>query len=204
MPVIEPGMRFGRLTVTGKSPRSRPRRAWWDCVCDCGNRASPRADGLRNGTSQSCGCIQREWVSSLGSQKKKHGRTETREYETWQRMLQRCFNENSLDYPDYGGRGITVCERWRDSFSNFFEDMGERPPLLTLERLDVHGDYCPENCAWATQTEQSRNRRHSIYVRTPEGTIALGEYAQRNSLRYKVAYSLFRRGKLDACRPNSE
>jgi hypothetical protein len=150
------GQHFGRWTVLALHPkRSKHRNARWHCVCDCGGERLVAASSLRQGGSKSCGCLQREC-------KTKHGHTKggkvTRAYRCWVAMRQRCFNPNHEAYPYYGGRGITVCERWL-SFENFFADMGAPPRNRTLDRIDVNGNYEPNNCRWASTFEQSRNKR---------------------------------------------
>lgn len=150
------GKRFGKLIVVSENGRSNDQRVIWNCLCDCGKLTTVRSTHLKRGTIKSCGCLRNETSKRINTT---HGKSKTAEYEVWGGMIKRCRNEKSTGYPDYGGRGITVCDRWND-FENFLEDMGLRPsPFHSIERKDVNGNYEPENCKWATKTEQSRNTR---------------------------------------------
>lgn len=198
------GIRYGRLTVIGMSARTNGKRTYWDCICECGQKIAARSDALSKGATRSCGCFQREVAKVTAGRNATHRMTETREYETWQRMLQRCDNPRHPDYEDYGERGITVCLEWANSFSAFYSDMGPRPEGMTLERADVNKGYDPDNCIWADQYRQQRNRRHSLYVNFEQGLIPLAEYAERSGLSYSCVYGRVKTGTLIASRPNSE
>lgn len=159
--------RFGRLTVEGEGPpllSSGKLRRRIALVCDCGGRAVSDAGNLLRGVTQSCGCLRSERQAAnakrVGAANRRHGRRWTPEYAAWRAMKSRCGNLNVPAYPRYGGRGITICEAWIESFEAFFGDMGERPsPKHSLDRRDNEGNYEPGNCRWATASEQNSNRR---------------------------------------------
>lgn len=151
------GQKFGRWTVVARANNDKGGRARWICKCNCGNIKTVDGYSLRCGGSKSCGCLLRQIASEISVT---HGHARLRNvskiYRTWQGVLKRCTNPNDTHYKYYGRRGITVCERWR-KFENFLKDMGECPDGHSIDRIDNDGNYCKENCRWATKTEQMRN-----------------------------------------------
>jgi hypothetical protein len=149
------GRSFGRLRADErdfvKEASSIKRQSWWKCTCECGEKKTIRASFLIGGHALSCGCGRT-----------KHGHSKkgniSVEYKTWDSMLRRCFNSSDVSYKNYGGRGITVCERWK-RFINFYEDMGDKPKGMSLDRVNNNGNYEPSNCRWSTRSQQNRNMR---------------------------------------------
>jgi len=154
---IKIGDRFGRLTVI-KDVGKIKGRLHFECICDCGNTYTAMGKSIYSGHTKSCGCL---WMESIT----KHGMYKTATYEAWSHIIQRCTNPKDKIFYHYGGRGITVCDRW-SKFENFLEDMKEKPEGLTIERIDNDKGYSKENCCWDTQTAQSRNQRLNIKNKT--------------------------------------
>ena len=150
------GKVFSRLTVVSleKIPGARPK---WICRCECGAEKKVNTSHLVKGTTRSCGCLM------LGTKNaEKHGRSRVPEYGPWYSMKRRCYDEKSINYEIYGGRGITVCDRWLNSIENFCEDMGPRPSLdHSIDRINNDGNYEPGNCHWATREDQGLNTRQT-------------------------------------------
>ena len=152
------GQKFNRLTVKSFSHTDAHRSSYWNCTCDCGNTTIVRSTHLKAKHTQSCGCVQREAVS-------KHGKWQAPEFNVWSAIFDRCYNPNTKRYPYYGGRGIKICDRWKHSFQNFIDDMGERPSSKhSIDRIDNNKDYTPDNCRWATYEQQNNNRSNTVYV----------------------------------------
>lgn len=156
------GQRFGRLTVRACVGKQN-RRALWQCKCDCGTVCYINTDRLRSGNTQSCGCLKRESIAK--GRNRTHGQSKTKLYHIWYSIMQRCYDEKFRFYHHYGGRGIKVCEEWhdRDAFTAWAMENGFQDGL-SIERKDVNGEYCPENCCWITKGEQQHNKRNTIYV----------------------------------------
>lgn len=184
---IQAGDRYGRLVAI--APTHLGRRLRWLFKCDCGSERSIRMDAVRCGKTQSCGCLQRE-RAALSSTRHGHHRRSRRspEYYCWAAMIQRCTNSNCDHFPNYGDRGITVCERWR-SFSDFYADVGSRPtPKHTLERLDNDRGYEPGNVVWATRAQQTRNNRRTRLVAFQGRQMCLSDACALAGVPYATAH----------------
>lgn len=180
------GRRFGRLVATAPSART-DHRTRWKCLCDCGREIVIRADVLRSGAANSCGCARGNFLSQSN---RRHGHSATPTYQVWINIVRRCTKPNVKFYRHYGGRGIRVCDRWL-KFENFLEDMGVRPEGLSIERIDNNGHYEPGNCRWASSKEQARNRRGTRFILLHGERLPLTAAAERmgvspHSLRAKI------------------
>lgn len=186
------GKQFGRWTVIGPAPDDSGHRSRWKCVCTCGKvKDAIYSINLIRGRSQSCGC----WVADvLKVIKTTHGHTDSVEYAAWCKAKGRCDAPNDKSYKHYGGRGITMCERWRDSFASFLADMGVRPSdKHSLDRIDVNGDYSPSNCRWATPKQQQMNKRRSVNIVYQGVLMSRSDVARRIGLERQVFIRLWKR-----------
>ena len=173
------GKRFERLVVQGIAFRKNE-NIYWKCICDCGNRTKVEGYKLTSGHTKSCGCYKMDAVTT-------HSMTNTPTYTTWATMIQRCHNPNSANFDRYGMRGIKVCNRWRNSFEAFLEDMGERPEGTTIDRIDNEGNYEPSNCRWATIYQQQRNLRSNVNVEVDGITMCFKDACAKTGIDYKTA-----------------
>ncbi|WNM52938.1 HNH endonuclease [Staphylococcus phage S-CoN_Ph10] len=153
------GKKFGRLTVLEEEKERVNGRICYKCKCECGNTIITKGKYLRNGDTKSCGCLVKETSMRIGSKNKTHGLSKLPEYNVYTTMINRCNNPNHDRYHRYGGRGIKVCDRWLESFENFYENMGNRPSSKhQIDRINNDGDYTPENCRWVTPYENAINK----------------------------------------------
>lgn len=183
------GQKFGRLEVVGYAGLDARRNTRWHCVCECGERRTHVGSNLRRGNIVSCGC------------KRRGPRVETPaashpDFNVFCAILTRCNNPNEPNYHRYGGRGIKVCDKWvNGGFWEFIADMGPRPtPQHSIDRIDVNGDYCPENCRWATDKEQGRNRRNNVRLTYKGETLSMSELAEKIGMNYKTFRSRIYKG----------
>jgi len=178
------GMKFGMLTVVERLGKKNG-KYWWKCKCECGQVFEAEGDSVRKGAQYACpSCTKPIRYSKVAAAKTIHGRAGTRLYTVWAAMRRRCYSKADTRYHDYGGRGITVCDRWRHSFEAFLADMGECPPGMELDRKDNDGPYSPENCRWATKKQQGRNKRNNRLVTFEGKTHPLVVWCERFGLHY--------------------
>lgn len=196
------GQAFGLLTVIRHilKPPSAPRWAYYVvCRCTCGRTIEALRLNVVAARTTSCGCIRKSgtYMAALRRANLRHGQHATPGYRAWRGAKTRCFNRKDRKYPDYGGRGITVCAAWRDSFEAFFRDMGPRPsPLHSLDRIDSDGHYEPGNCRWATLDVQNNNRRNVRRVLVNGERLALADAARRLGVEYAALKSRLRRSSV--------
>lgn len=186
------GHRFERLVVMKRGPNSKHGQTTWVCQCDCGTVVTVISADLRSGKTKSCTCLNRELAKMRAL---RHGMTDTKPYKAWKNMKSRCLNERATYYEDYGGRGIQICDRWKNSFDAFWADM--KPTYmqeLLIGRKDVNGDYSPENCLWTDRNSQCRNRRSNRLVETPSGTVTIQELAEISGINYHTLIKRVNRG----------
>lgn len=171
------GDTYGELLIIEEiEERDKNNHVLYRCKCSCGTEKIILGRSLRSGRSSSCGCM-------ASIKKTKHNMNRTTEYKTWSSLKQRCYNKNDSKYKDWGGRGIKVCDRWINSFENFFEDMGYKPSKShSIERINNDGDYEPSNCIWADKKTQARNRRSSTKILHENKIIDIFLFSEKMNL----------------------
>lgn len=173
------GLKFGRITVLTKAP-NQGKRTFWLCICECGKTRPFSTALLRRGESNSCGCTSSDATIQRNL---KHGLSKTKEHRIWCGIKTRCFNSRHHSFEAYGGRGITMSDEWRDSFSTFLEDMGPMPsPQHTIERVNAKGPYAKGNCVWATYEQQGLNRTNTMRMTLGGRTLTLVEWSKITNL----------------------
>lgn len=180
---VNAGDRYGRLVVIKEvCPKTRASGLvrQFQCVCDCGEEVIAVLAEMRRGNTRSCGCLQKETAANTCLQRNKtHGESDSRTYRIWRGMKQRCLNPNTHNYEIYGGRSVSVCQEWQDSYEQFVADMGHCPEGdSSIERIDNDGDYEPGNCMWATRGQQSRNRRSTVMLTHNGKTMCMTDWAE--------------------------
>lgn len=185
--------KFCKLTVLEFDGR-RKNQSFWKCLCDCGKTSIVNGGKLKNGHTKSCGCLLNE---TRGQSSKKHGMSHTPEHNVWLGMQARCYNENNDQYKDWGGRGITVCDRWLgdEGFVNFFADMGKRPSEKhTIERGNNDGNYSPDNCSWELKEVQANNTRSNVFITYNGQTKTVANWGKKIGIPGKVLRKRIKRG----------
>lgn len=191
------GMKFGKLTVVRRgdshTTASGQRVTMWECKCECGNSLVVSASNLRTGHSKSCGCgnLARHYVHGDCAD----GKVD-RLYSIWSQMVRRCYDERCDKYSLYGARGISVCDEWKDDYVAFREwaNLNGYEKRLSIDRIDVNGNYTPANCRWATQKTQSNNTRRNVFIEYNGEKKTLSEWAEFAGIPYKTFYYRMRKG----------
>lgn len=177
------GMKSGKLTIMRRVGSSPGGQALWEASCECGGRTVVLGSDVSRGrASQSCGCAPFQ-----------HGHSRSSTYESWHAMTQRCGNRKSKDYPRWGGRGIKVCDRWRD-FRNFLADMGERPDRHSIDRIDGTKGYEPGNCRWASHEVQQNNKCNVLMLTVDGRTMSASQWARERGLKADTVHHRLKRG----------
>lgn len=192
------GKIFGQLTaINPTGEKNRHGKSLWNCVCSCGNSTVVNVNSLNSGNTKTCGCGKYDGMKIYVESKKKNafGIHHARARNTWSKMIDRCENSSNADYPNYGGRGISVCARWH-ILEHFVQDMGDPPIGMTLDRYpNQDGNYEPDNCRWATAQQQARNTRRNVLVDYYGEVICIAELALRTGVIAASLYTKHRRLK---------
>jgi hypothetical protein len=180
------GNKFCKLTVISFSHLGKHKEAWFNCLCECGSIKKIPANSFTRGKVKSCGCMP------TGA-KEKHGLAKKSIYQIWKNMISRCYNSKDPAYKNYGARGIKVCMRWHNLL-NFYEDMGDMPRKMSLERINNNEDYSKKNCKWDSRSAQARNRRNTKFVKINNETKSLAEWCDIFNIKYKTVYTRINSG----------
>ena len=188
------GEQFGKWTIKEFSHTTKKaygNTTYWVCECSCGNAGVVSTKNLTSGKSTSCGCSRGYRVHSMSA---------TVTYKSWQSMKERCYNPKAIYYARYGGRGISVCDRWKDSFENFYNDMGDRPSKeYSLDRENNDGDYSPDNCRWSTKEVQANNKSNNRSLTYNGITMNLGQWAKKLNIDRTTLRDRLRNNPHDDC-----
>lgn len=186
------GKRFGKLVAIKTIGKNKNGGYLWQCKCDCGNEIIANVGNLKNGHTKSCGCLRGDRCKMNFT---KHGLEHTRLYGIWYDMRLRCYDERNISYNRYGGRGITICDEWKEDVKAFYDwaMANGYNDSLTIERIDNDGNYCKDNCRWATVKEQANNRRNNILVTHNGKTQTMKEWAHEVGIPYKVVWARMRK-----------
>lgn len=187
------GQRFGRLTVIKRAENSKDGGARWLCKCDCGNEIIVKAGSLKSGNTQSCGCFEREQTVIRNT---KHNKCGTRIYQVWRDMKNRCYRPKTQSYKSHGARGITVCDEWLHDFQVFYDwaMANGYADNLTIDRIDVNGNYEPSNCRWATPKEQANNTRRNRFITYNGKKQTLQQWADEIGIKRQTIEKRLERG----------
>ena len=190
------GQRYGRLVVEKLDYKDRYGQIHWRCRCDCGNYTSVVTTRLNSGKTQSCGCISRERIISLSKARSTHGKSGTRIYHIWQKMKQRCYNEHIDGYKYYGGRGIIICDEWRNNFEFFYKwsISNGYTDKKTIDRIEVNGNYEPSNCRWVTSKEQANTRRSNRIINYKGESKSMKQWADEKGIGYNALCIRIKKG----------
>lgn len=185
------GLKFGKWLVINEAGINKSGHVIWNCKCDCGTEKTVIGNQLKSGWSKSCGCLSRE---EFIIRETTHGKSKHSLYNIYRGMKQRCYNVNCIAYKDYGGRGIKICDFWLEDFQNFYKDMADTyKPGLTIERKEVNGNYCKDNCVWETRANQAKNRRTNNSIETELGILTIAEAARIAGVSWFCIYNRYKR-----------
>ena len=187
------GKKYGMLTVIRRLENAPKGVVRWECKCDCGNVVIVRSGNLKNGAVKSCGCLR----SDIGKKSTTHGMSKTRLYQTWVNIKGRCCHKNNPAYSLYGGRGISICDDWKNSFEAFarWALANGYQNDLTIERIDYNKGYMPENCKWISMSEQANNRRSNVSITFNNETHNLSEWCKIYGKEYNLVYNRIHKNK---------